>query len=174
MTNKKTDSELLFRLSKSDPESDQLFTELYSRYYHRVCGFLLAKGLNAEDVQDLAQQVFIRLFDKRERYRQGSSAEAWIFIVARSVFLDGWRSQVRSLKNKQKLQEQMSQNSSEESYPLLKDLDLSVEDLELLQKRFEKGLSFEELAREMKASSAALRKRVSRLYEKIKKRKQQV
>jgi len=168
--------ELLTRLSQSHPESALYFEVLYTRYHRRLSQYFFKRRCEPDLVEDLIQQTMIYLFEKRTRYRLGASAEGWIFIIARSVLLDCLRSDRGHLQKKNQYEQFiLSQNellgsySREEDEPLSSAL--SKEDLKLLSDRFEKGLSFREMAVSWGVSSESLRKRVSRIYQYLKRRK---
>ena len=142
-------------------------------YYKKLLAFFLKRGLSQEQADDLIQQTFIQLFEKRGCYRLGVPADAWIFVVARSQFLSWVRTfKKQSIKINDYQDFLLSQSQVHQAYSESdmnsKFSELSEEDLRLLSDRFEKGLSFKELAHQWGKSSESLRKRVSRLYQFLK------
>jgi len=64
-------------------DRDELFEELY-KYYPKVIAFLLNLGYRREDADDLAQQVFTRVYRGMDDYR-GESKVAFLEQVTRRV-----------------------------------------------------------------------------------------
>lgn len=176
MTQILSDENLLLYLKFSDPDSRQYFETFYLRYIAKVKRYLNTKKLNPEQVEDLCQQVFIKIFEKRTHYRPGTPAPAWVFIITRSLWLDWTRQQKRQIHLLTEFSLFIqSQNQLTSSYPeqMISTTDLSLQeiDLKLLQSRFEQGLSYQELAVKFDQSATSLRKRISRLYQQIRNKK---
>ena len=176
MTEEYSNEDLLLFLSQSHEESAHFFELLYDRFQGRLRQYFQKKKLEPNQVEDLIQQTFVKLFEKRQRYRSGSPAEGWIFIVARSQFLDWFRAHKRQIEqNSLYLDYLESQISLPETYSNQESIFLKAQltemDLKLLSDRFEKGLSFEQMSQAWGVTSTSLRKRVSRLYQRLKKTK---
>jgi len=60
--------------------------DLFNRYYRPVVCFFLRKGFQLEESRDLAQDTFLRVFNKWESFRGESSAETWIFQIAANLY----------------------------------------------------------------------------------------
>lgn len=67
--------------------------DLFNRYYRPVVSFFLRKGFPLEESRDLAQDTFLRVFNKWESFRGESSAETWIFQIAANLYKNKLRSQ---------------------------------------------------------------------------------
>lgn len=175
MTKNISDEDLLYGLKVSAPESRLYFETLYQRYAAKIKRYLSSKNLNPEQAEDLCQQVFIKIFEKRERYRIDTPAQAWIFIIARSLFLDWMRSQKRQYTLNSDFFDYMeSQKQTPQSYTedmnTTFDLALNNSDLQLLQARYQEGLTYQELAVKFGQSAVSLRKKISRLYKSLRKK----
>ena len=48
---------------------DERFSDLYDRYYRRVVAFLVRFGVAPDDASDLAQDVFVRVYEHMDDYR---------------------------------------------------------------------------------------------------------
>ena len=57
------------------------FEAVYHAYFHRVVGWLRAKGVPHADIEDMAQEVFMVVRGKLPRFRDGDLA-AWIYRIA--------------------------------------------------------------------------------------------
>jgi RNA polymerase sigma-70 factor (ECF subfamily) len=83
-----SDEELAERHRHGDPEA---FRELYERYEGVVYNLALRLSGRPEDAEDLAQEVFLRIYRKLGGFRGNSTLKTWVFRVA----LNGCRSGLR-------------------------------------------------------------------------------
>jgi RNA polymerase sigma-70 factor (ECF subfamily) len=170
--------ELLLRMAHSHPDTATYFEILYERFQNSLFKYFTKKGLSLNSVEDLIQLTFIQMFEKRSRYRAGASAEAWVFVIARSQFLNWMREQKRQIKQielySDYLESQLEKvhSHSWKSESLIEKSTLTQDELRLLSDRFEKGLTFEEMAKSWGMSASSLRKRASRLYQFLKLKKE--
>lgn len=68
------------------------FDELYRRYARRLQGFFYRQlGGDGERAADATQDVFLRIFEARERYAEGSNAATWIFTIAYNLCKNHYR-----------------------------------------------------------------------------------
>jgi RNA polymerase sigma-70 factor (ECF subfamily) len=76
-------------------EDERAFPELIRRFQGRVTN-LVARVLNdRECADDLAQEVFIRVFVHRRNYRRGSKFSTWLFTIAVNLAKNEIRRRVR-------------------------------------------------------------------------------
>lgn len=76
-------------------DDERAFTELVRRYQGRVAN-LVSRVLNdRECADDLAQEVFVRVFVHRRNYRQGSKLSTWVFTIAANLAKNEIRRRVR-------------------------------------------------------------------------------
>ncbi|WP_339276448.1 sigma-70 family RNA polymerase sigma factor [Paenibacillus sp. FSL W8-0426] len=71
----------------------QLFAIIVDRYKNKVFGLLRGMGASHQDAQDLAQDVFIRVYRYLATRREGSSFSAWIYTIAVNRMRDFIRQQ---------------------------------------------------------------------------------
>lgn len=74
-----TDEALMEALQNGD---DHALATLMHRWELGVKAFLLRLGVPAADVEDVAQEAFVRLYQKRDRYRVGAAFKPWLLTVA--------------------------------------------------------------------------------------------
>ncbi len=87
-----SDEDLMARVGEDD---ERAFTELVRRYQGRVTN-LVSRVLNdRECADDLAQEVFIRVFVHRRNYRRGSKLSTWVFTIAANLAKNEIRRRVR-------------------------------------------------------------------------------
>jgi len=76
-------------------EDERAFPELVRRYQGRVIN-LVSRVLNdRECADDLAQEVFVRVFVHRRNYRRGSKFSTWLFTIAANLAKNEIRRRVR-------------------------------------------------------------------------------
>jgi len=71
--------------------SNEEFESYYNRYYPEVFGFLRKQGNKTVVAEDLAQEVFLRVFVHIGKCAVGSNYRAWIFQVSRNICIDHYR-----------------------------------------------------------------------------------
>uniref|UniRef100_S0DGJ4 Putative RNA polymerase sigma factor n=2 Tax=termite gut metagenome TaxID=433724 RepID=S0DGJ4_9ZZZZ len=86
--NGRTDTSLLERVREGDQRA---FEQIYYRWHKPVYGFMLKTTRSTEDAEDIAQEVFIRLWKMREKIEPGGNIQALIFVIARRVAVDLYR-----------------------------------------------------------------------------------
>lgn len=74
-----TDEALMEALQNGDQHA---LATLMHRWELGVKAFLLRLGVPAADVEDVAQEAFVRLYQKRDRYRVGAAFKPWLLTVA--------------------------------------------------------------------------------------------
>lgn len=87
-----SDEDLMARVARDD---ERAFTELVRRFQGRVTN-LICRVLNDRSCgDDLAQEVFVRVFVHRRNYRQGSKFSTWLFTIAANLAKNEIRRRVR-------------------------------------------------------------------------------
>ena len=61
---------------------DTALAELMSRWEVPVKAFLLRLGVPSQSVEDIAQDAFVRLYEKRARFKPGSALKPWLLTLA--------------------------------------------------------------------------------------------
>jgi RNA polymerase sigma-70 factor (ECF subfamily) len=67
--------------------------ELIVAYQHRVAGFVYAMTNRSDYVEDLSQQVFIKMIRALDRLQAPAQFESWLFRLARNTCIDQLRRQ---------------------------------------------------------------------------------
>ena len=76
-------------------DDERAFSELVRRFQARVMN-LISRVLNDRECSDdLAQEVFVRVFVHRRNYRRGSKLSTWIFTIAANLAKNEIRRRVR-------------------------------------------------------------------------------
>jgi RNA polymerase sigma-70 factor (ECF subfamily) len=71
---------------------DDLFRELFARFYPPVVAFFVRRGFSSDEAADLAQETFKRAFENLATLRDSEAARSWLFTVAINVRRNALRS----------------------------------------------------------------------------------
>jgi RNA polymerase sigma-70 factor (ECF subfamily) len=71
------------------------FEELVQRYQARLITVLMHLVGNAQEAEDLAQEVFLRVYRARSKYRPKSKFSTWLFTIANNLALNALRARQR-------------------------------------------------------------------------------
>jgi len=66
---------------------------LHDTYYDRLRGYFSRQGLGPEKARDLTQDTFLRVSRGRGEFTSAEELEAWLFRIARNVYLNYEREQ---------------------------------------------------------------------------------
>lgn len=83
---------LLFKVGRGD---DSAFRELVFQWEKPLLAFFYRQTRDFHESQDLAQDVFRRIYRSAGGFRKDGSARAWLFCIARRVLLNHWRTRQR-------------------------------------------------------------------------------
>lgn len=150
------------------------FEKLYERYASRIFGYLKTRVHAPGEAEDLLQTVFMKMHSSRLKYNPGFPFLPWLFTVSRHTLIDHFRKQQplsMAMEEIEKVADQISnrENRSQEKPNWDEILKLIPEQQrELIKLRFEKDLSFEEIAEQSGITEVSARKRLSRTIQGIK------
>ena len=74
--------QLMLRVQRDEPGA---FAALVAAYWSRVFGKFVRQMGDRQEAEDLAQDVFLRLYRSRKRYRPRAKLATWVFFIARNV-----------------------------------------------------------------------------------------
>lgn len=86
------DVALMLRVREDEPGA---FAEMVERYWPKVFGRFFRLFANRQDAEDLAQDVFLRLYRARKRYQPTAKFNTWLYHVAHNVARNALRSHRR-------------------------------------------------------------------------------
>lgn len=86
------DVELMTRAGSGDHEA---FQELVERHQHAVVGTVAKMLGNASDAEDIAQQVFVRLWKSAPRYKPTAKFTTFLFTITRNLVFNETRKRRR-------------------------------------------------------------------------------
>jgi RNA polymerase sigma-70 factor (ECF subfamily) len=82
---KQTDAEVVAAVLKGDQE---LYGELVKRYQGRLVNYLCRLLRSVQEAEDLAQEVFFKLYKALDRYDPKYKFTTWLFRVAQNAEID--------------------------------------------------------------------------------------
>jgi RNA polymerase sigma-70 factor (ECF subfamily) len=86
------DIRLMLRVRADEPGA---FEELVARFQHRLVAVMHHLVGNLEEAEDLAQEVFLRVYRARHKYRPRSKFATWLFTIANNLALNSLRAKQR-------------------------------------------------------------------------------
>lgn len=86
------DIRLMLRVRDDDSAA---FAQLVEQYQHRLVAIMHHLVGNTEEAEDLAQEVFLRVYRARKKYRPRSKFSTWLFTIANNLALNALRSRQR-------------------------------------------------------------------------------
>ena len=86
------DVALMLRVRHDEPGAFEAFVD---RYKHRVLGILYRAFGRREDIEDMAQEVFLRVYRARHRYEPTAKFSTWLYTIANNVALNAKRTRAR-------------------------------------------------------------------------------
>lgn len=83
-----TDVEYMNAFQEGD---DKAFDQLVQRYYQHVYNYICHQCFDKAIAEDICQDTFVKLYNSRDKYKPVTTFKAFLFTVARNVFIDNYR-----------------------------------------------------------------------------------
>ncbi len=83
--NRYTDRELLDRVALGDQEA---FRTIFQQHYKALCYYAGTIVDNWQEAEDLIQEVFSKLWDKRPEFPNAAALKSWLYISVRNACLN--------------------------------------------------------------------------------------
>ena len=172
------------RARTSDPDAvlvaaarrnPQAFLALYDRYFDRVLGYVRLRVRDASTCEDVVSTVFTTALGQLPRLRRDGSFGGWLFQIARNAVRDVQRrpagvpfsGEVRGSESD--VEERfLAYERAAELHELIRLL--APEQQHLLALRYGAGLAFDEIGAIVGAEPGALRVRMHRILEQLRRR----
>ncbi len=84
-----------------DPEES--FRRIHRHYYPLVRSFFARRGFTEQEIEDLAQETFFRVYRKLDGFRGDSQFETWLFQVTANVYKNELRSRTAQKRDAQEV-----------------------------------------------------------------------
>ena len=166
------DDDKLMTAAASDREA---FGALVLRYARRLQGLCFRYLGSEEEAADTAQDTFVRIYQKRKRYRQGTNFRTWLFQTARYLCLDRLehrrRGKAREARLKEPAEISVAQPARDaELSEQLSTLATAIARLpasyyEVVNLHVYQGMSFPEIAEVLGAPVTTVKSRMSKALE---------
>ncbi len=165
-------AELMALYQEGDIEA---FNCLYDKYKSLVYGYLYKRVNKRTEIDDIFQDVFLRLHHSRSRYKSEFPFEPWLFTVLRNSLIDYYRKKKKeypdvSLDGLEVTPSALQVEDKHNLDGLLpKDADLKKSQRQAIELRYGEDFSFEEIADTLGTTSSNARQLVSRALKKLRK-----
>jgi len=105
------EKEILNKVAKGDQRA---FTVLFDAYYQHLGAYVYKVTESKETAEEIVQEVFIKIWEKREVLTDIDSFRAYLFILSKNKTLD----HLRAIAKKRMQQVSLLQQTKEESYTI--------------------------------------------------------
>ena len=162
----KSNSDLILLIQKDDQVA---FYNLYERYCRRLYGFVFRYIKQKEDAEEIVQEVFVKIWESRNKIDAYSSFESFLFTIAYNTTISLLRkrtSEKKYLEHLQSLQhpddlpdliDEIHFNELNERVQLLLN-ELTPRQKEIYHLSREEGLSHDEIAKKLDISVNTVKK----------------
>jgi RNA polymerase sigma-70 factor, ECF subfamily len=153
----------LLQLARAGDEA--AFTEIYDLFFEKIYRFIFFRVGHKEVAEDLAEDVFIKVFRNLSTQTKENSFESWLYQIARNRIIDYYRSKKlivpleeveNTLEYETNIVDVVNLESQQKIFiKLLKEL--SAEQQVVIKLKFLEGLENDEIAGIMDKSEGAIR-----------------
>lgn len=178
-----TDEELVARCHRELPHNTRSYEQLVERHMQRVYSTVYRVVNNKEEAEDIAQEVFVKVFHNLKKFEQQAAFSSWLYRIATNSALDALDKNRRHTKHvihlsgssetdkPDPLQRQASPMAGPEDHILQQELrecimnvlnKLGREHARLLVMRDFEDLSYDEIANALEAGLSAVKMRIHR------------
>lgn len=165
----KSNKELLLLIRE---DNEVAFYQLYERYSRRLYGFVLRYIKQEADAEEIVQEVFIKIWETRDKIDVYSSFESFLFTIAYNATISLFRKRAREKKYLEHLkslqQVEAAPNLIDEiQFNELNDTvqsllnELTPRQKEVFQLSREQGLAHEEIAKKLNISVNTVKKHIA-------------
>ncbi|QIP13770.1 RNA polymerase sigma factor [Spirosoma aureum] len=148
------------------------FETLYRQYAEKVFQKCLSMTRDSDAAQDFTQEIFMRVFNKLDTFKQKSAPSTWLYSIAHNYCLDqiriGKRMSLQELPEGMELAEEVVV-SDEVQLQALDQLmeDLPAQEATLLRLKYEHGLSINQISQQLNIAESAIKMRLKRSRDKL-------
>jgi RNA polymerase sigma-70 factor (family 1) len=151
--------ELVLQLGNSDKKA---LDELYNYYYPRLYSFAKRFLKVEDDINDILQDVFVKLWENRKNIKNVETFNAWIFTITKNTVVSYFREKIKLTEFESRVREMATTesyltNTTAEYEDIKEKVEQLIEKLPEKRKQIfklsrEQGLSNKEIATEMSIS----------------------
>lgn len=103
-----------FILNELQKGNEQAFNYVFNEYYKSLCQFSYSFIKDQDNAESLVQEVFIKIWEKREGLAQIDNLLSYLMVMVRNISLDYLRKEKVNLKLYSKIKPEESVNTTEE------------------------------------------------------------
>jgi RNA polymerase sigma-70 factor (ECF subfamily) len=181
--NKAEDRQLIEQIKQGEKEAFRELVEKYKKPLYYYC-FRLCR--NHADAEDLSQEVFIKVYQRIEQFREESKIQTWIYRIASNAFIDKKRRKVFLISETDRFDAESQSNTIEihsqendikpdrqaESSLIQKHIDMAMQKLSEKEKtafilKHYEGLAIKEIAAIFKTSDGTVKSHLFRAIQKL-------
>lgn len=154
------------------------FNFLFDNYYASLVGYLSMYTRNKERSEDIAQHVFMKLWENRSELESGVSPKNYLYTIAYNRFIDIYRKEARQKDVLKELSLANLTNRIEEDSEVLENRILRLKKIidtlpprckEILILSRQRGLEYGEIADLLNISTRTVEKQILIAFKKIRK-----
>lgn len=177
-----TDEELVEKVKKGDAD---VYEKIIQKYQSKVFGLIYNMTKNQNDIEDLAQEVFIKIYKNLGKFKGESSLYTWIYKITVNLCLDEMKKRKNVIYLDEKIEvddgevnrelpsEEKSQEKLYEEKELQEKLHNCINKLPEKQKvmivlRDIKGFSYEEISKITDVKLGTVKSQINRARLKLK------
>lgn len=145
---------------------------LINAYSKSVYNIALNFFAERDIASDVTQEIFIKIYNNLEKYREEKSFSSWIFAISRNYCIDYWRKNKKFMLNTQELDENIGSGKSTPEESLIRDSEIEClrkklgqlePDLRLaIILRDIQDLSYQEIAEKLSIPEGTVKSRINR------------
>jgi RNA polymerase sigma-70 factor (ECF subfamily) len=158
-------------------EQNNYFETLYNRYVTKVYRRCLSLTKNSAQAEDFTHDIFLRVHNNLTNFRENSAFSTWLYSISYNYCMDQLRYANRtstvSIEHDQEYNwsESTEQESTEFRLQQLAEVmrTISPEETLMLRLKYEQGLDIREIAEQFNLKDSAVKMRLKRTRDKIRK-----
>lgn len=153
--------------------SDEEFRKLYDRYYRPGIAFLVSIIKNREDAENMLQDVFMKIWLRKDRLTLDEGLQSYIFASLRNIAFDFLKKLEREEQMKRNFLERMSTMEDTMDEAVFSVVAGAIEKLSekrkmILKLNIEEGKSYQEIAEIMRISKNTVKNQLIKAKQHLK------
>lgn len=153
--------------------SDEEFRKLYARYYRPGIAFLVSIIKNRQEAENMLQDVFMKIWLRKDRLTFNESLQAYIFASLRNIAFDFLKKLEREEQMRKNFLELMKEEEDTRDESVLALVSAAIEKLSekrktILRLNIEEGKSYQEIAEMMRISKNTVKNQLIKAKQHLK------